>query len=54
MIVKELAVNILELNGYRTRTQQLDNELNNFNRIRKENQTSSKDYVDLTEKTEVN
>jgi len=53
MIVKELAVNILELNGYRTRTQQLDNELNNFNRIRKENQASSKDYVDLTEKTEV-
>ncbi len=53
MIVKELAVNILELNGYRTRTQQLDNELNNFNRIRKENQTSSKGYVDLTEKTEV-
>lgn len=28
-IVKELAVNILELNNYKTRTEQLDNELKN-------------------------
>lgn len=54
MIVKELAVNILELNGYRTRTEQLDTELKNFNKLKREsnfNQTS-KDYNSISEKSE--
>ena len=54
MIVKELAVNILELNGYRTRTEQLDNELKNYNKLKTENNSTSKDYNLVSEKTEVN
>lgn len=55
LIVKEIAVNILELNGYKTRTEQLDNELKSFNHLRTEINLdqSSRDYLSLTQKTEV-
>lgn len=52
-IVKELAVNILELNGYRTRTEQLDNELKSYYRMKRESHHSSKEYASVTEKTQV-
>lgn len=51
-IVKELAVNILELNGYKTRTEQLDNELKNCMKIKKDDLKSVQpDWV--TEKSQV-
>lgn len=55
LLVKEIAVNILELNGYKTRTEQLDNELKNYAKLKNEinmNQ-SSRDFLSLSEKTEV-
>lgn len=55
LLVKEIAVNILELNGYKTRTEQLDNELKNYNKLKNEinmNQ-SSRDFLSISEKTEV-
>lgn len=56
LLVKEIAVNILELNGYKTRTEQLDTELKNYTKLKNEinmNQ-SSRDFLSLSEKTEVN
>ncbi|CAF0855532.1 unnamed protein product [Brachionus calyciflorus] len=50
LIVKELAVNILELNGYRTRTEQLDTELKNFSKLKKER--SGRDYASISEQSE--
>ena len=53
MIVKELAVNILELNGYKTRTEQLDNELKAYYKIKNESNKYSPEYSKISEKTEV-
>ena len=53
MIVKELAVNILELNSYRTRTDQLDNELKSYMKIKNDKDHFSKDYQLINQKTEV-
>jgi hypothetical protein len=53
MIVKELAVNILELNGYRTRTEQLDNELKSYKRTNEQSMPHQQ-YTAVDEKTKVN
>ena len=52
MIVKELAVNILELNGYKTRTEQLDNELKSYRRTHEANMPHQQ-YNAVDEKTKV-
>lgn len=51
LIVRELAVNILELNGYRTKTEQLDSELKNYNRLKKE--SNGRDFENISEKSDV-
>ena len=53
MIVKELAVNILELNGYRTRTEQLDNELKSYKKYNNELSVPHQQYNAVDEKTKV-
>jgi hypothetical protein len=53
-IVKELALNILELNSYRTRTEQLDNELRKFNECLENKSNSGDEYKSINQKTEVN
>ena len=52
-IVKELAVNILELNNYRTRTEELDNKLKSFDQLKKENTSSPDNIYTINEKSEV-
>ena len=52
MIVKELAVNILELNGYKTRTEQLDNELKSYRRYH-DTSMPHQQYNAVDEKTKV-
>ena len=51
LIVRELAVNILELNGYRTRTEQLDSELKNYNKLKQE--STGRDFENISEKSDV-
>ena len=52
-IVKELAVNILELNQFRTRTEELDNKLKSFDQMKRENKPSPPDLYSINEKSEV-
>ncbi len=51
-IVKELAVNILELNQFRTRTEELDNKLKSFDQMKQEYNKAS-DLYSINEKSEV-
>ncbi len=51
-IVKELAVNILELNQFRTRTEELDNKLKSFDQMKQEKNKPS-DLYTINEKSEV-
>ena len=51
-IVKELAVNILELNNYRSRTEELDNKLKSFDQLKRETK-STPDLYEINERSEV-
>jgi hypothetical protein len=53
-IVKELAVNILELNNYRSRTEELDNKLKSFDQMKRDAGKSSPEIYSINEKSEVN
>lgn len=52
-IVKELAVNILELNNYRSRTEELDNKLKSFDQLKRDTAKSSPEIYSINEKSEV-
>jgi hypothetical protein len=54
--MKELAAKILELNSFRTRTEQLDNELKTYNNLKHEKRFDDNQFVDyagITKKTDV-
>lgn len=51
--MKELAVNILELNNYRSRTEELDNKLKSFDQLKRDTTKSSPEIYSINEKSEV-